>query len=191
MTPSYLSGHFLVSMPQMHDLRFARSVVYLCAHSPQGAMGFVINRALNGVTFADLLQQLKIENAVNPQKETLAKMPVFYGGPVENNRGFVLHSDDILRDASTPIQDNIALTATVDMLDMIAKGKGPEKHLLVLGYAGWGAGQLEQEIQQNSWLTVPGSEEIIFDQDAETKWNRLYAQIGVLPNLMSREIGHA
>jgi putative transcriptional regulator len=183
---SSLTGHLLVAMPQMADLRFARSVVYLCAHSAEGAMGLVVNRLIDSLTFDSLLDQLGLEADAGA-----IDLPVHFGGPVESSRGFVLHSADYVQDSTLVIDDDIALTATIDVLKAIAKGDGPRQCVLALGYAGWAAGQLDAEIQANGWLMVPADHELVFGIDNESKWQRAIAKLGVDLSLLSLEAGHA
>jgi putative transcriptional regulator len=163
--PSYLDGQLLLAMPGMGDERFARTVIYVCAHSPEGAMGIVVNKPAADLSMPDLLVQLEIvpeaERIRLPQR--VGRMQVLMGGPVETSRGFVLHSPDYYIDQSTlPIDEGVCLTATLDILRAIATGKGPQSALLALGYAGWSAGQLESEIQANGWLNCPADPELIF-----------------------------
>lgn len=191
---SYLDGQFLIAMPSMQDDRFARSVIYLCAHSDEGAMGIVVNQAVPQIDFADLLVQLDII-AEGPEirlPRAASRMIVQRGGPVETGRGFVLHSADYFVENSTlPIDDNICLTATLDVLKAIASGAGPENAMLALGYAGWGAGQLEQEIQANGWLSLEGDTDLIFDTDLDGKYGRALSLLGIEPAMLSTEAGHA
>jgi putative transcriptional regulator len=190
----YLDGQFLVAMPGMLDERFARSVIYLCAHSEEGAMGIVVNQAVPQISFSDLLVQLDIipEGPEIRLPRAASRMIVQRGGPVETGRGFVLHSADYFADNSTlPIDENICLTATLDVLKAIASGSGPESAMLALGYAGWGAGQLEEEIQANGWLSLKGDAELIFDTDLDGKYTRALALMGVDPAMLSGEAGHA
>jgi putative transcriptional regulator len=181
-----LIGQLLVAMPQMRDSRFERSVIYMCAHSAEGAMGLVLNKLFDQISFPDLLDQLNIKTG--PRTKQIL---VHFGGPVESGRGFVLHSDDYVRDGTLTITDGFALTATIDILRAIADGEGPRSSLLALGYAGWGPGQLETEIQQNGWLTVPADPLLVFDGDLEAKWTRALAKLGVQPSALSGEAGHA
>lgn len=181
-----LIGQLLVAMPQMRDSRFERSVIYMCAHSAEGAMGLVLNKLFDQISFPDLLDQLNIKTG--PRTKQIL---VHFGGPVESGRGFVLHSDDYVRDGTLTITDGFALTATIDILRAIADGEGPQSSLLALGYAGWGPGQLETEIQQNGWLTVPADPLLVFDGDLEAKWTRALAKLGVAPAALSGEAGHA
>lgn len=183
---SSLTGHLLVAMPQMADSRFARSVVYLCAHSAEGAMGLVVNRLIDSLSFDSLLDQLGLEADAGA-----IDLPVHFGGPVESSRGFVLHSADYVQDSTLVIDDDIALTATIDVLKAIAKGDGPRQCVLALGYAGWAAGQLDAEIQANGWLMVPADHELVFGIDNESKWQRAIAKLGVDLSLLSSEAGHA
>ena len=190
----YLDGQFLIAMPGMQDTRFSRSVVYLCAHSSDGAMGIMINQPAPQITFRDLLIQLSIipEGTAIRLPGTAGRMQVHRGGPVETGRGFVLHSSDYFIENSTlPIDEHVCLTATLEILKAIAFGNGPESALLALGYAGWGPGQLESEIQANGWLHCPATPELIFDADLEAKYGRVMSSIGVDPARLSGEAGHA
>jgi putative transcriptional regulator len=190
----YLDGQLLVAMPGMSDSRFARSVVYVCAHSPDGAMGIIVNQRARKISFSDLLVQLDVigpEEAIRLPSRAGA-IQVLKGGPVETGRGFVLHSADFFIDNSTlPINEGISLTATVDILRAIARGDGPDQAMLALGYAGWSPGQLEEEIQQNGWLTVPAEPSLLFDNDLEGKYSRALRTLGIDPAMLSGEAGHA
>lgn len=190
----YLDGQLLLAMPGMNDPRFARSVIYLCAHSKDGAMGIVVNRKARRVTFPDLLVQLDVikqEDAILLPNRAGA-VPVLKGGPVETQRGFVLHSPDYRADDTTmPIDASISMTATVDILRAIATGAGPDRAILALGYAGWGAGQLENEIQQNGWLNCPADADILFDADLEGKYARAMGKLGIDPAMLVADAGHA
>ena len=192
--PGYLDGQLLVAMPGMLDERFARSVIYLCAHSADGAMGIVVNRPAADLNMPDLLVQLDIipeaDRIQLPQR--VGKMQVLMGGPVETSRGFVLHSPDFFLDQSTlPIDEGICLTATVDILRAIAEGQGPECAVLALGYAGWSAGQLESEIHANGWLNCPADPDLVFHTSAEDRYDRAMRKIGIDPALLSTVAGHA
>ena len=180
------AGQLLVAMPQMQDPRFAKTVIYLCAHTPEGAMGLVLNRLVDSITFPDLLEQLGIEPAISGDE-----IRVHFGGPVESGRGFVLHTADYQREGTLPINSGIALTATVDILRDMARGAGPRQTLLALGYAGWGPGQLDAEIQANGWLQVPADEALVFGQDLEAKWELALAKLGIDHGRLSGEAGHA
>lgn len=183
---NWLTGQLLIAMPSMPDPRFARSVIYICSHGPSGAMGLVLNRLYGEVNFRMLLQQLNI--SISPD---LSDYPVHFGGPVEVGRGFVLHSNDYLREGTMPIDDTVALSATVEILQAIAAGGGPQRMMLALGYTGWGAGQLDAEMQANGWLTAPADENILFDYEIESKWERALAKIGITPMMLSGDAGHA
>jgi putative transcriptional regulator len=182
----HLTGMLLVAMPSMPDPRFARSVIYLCAHSPEGAMGLVVNQIAGNVTFPAVVGQLGIEAG-----RDCADTPVHVGGPVETSRGFVLHSADYVQESTLVIDEGFALTATVDVLRAIAEGHGPSRRVLALGYAGWSAGQLDQEIQGNGWLIAPADPDIVFGRDNEAKWLSALRKIGVDPSLLSSTAGHA
>lgn len=182
----HLTGMLLVAMPGMPDPRFNRSVVYLCAHSADGAMGLVVNQAAGNVTFPAVMGQLGIEGGDGGDDT-----PVHVGGPVETSRGFVLHSVDYVQDSTLVIDERFALTATIDILRAIAEGNGPNRRVLALGYAGWAAGQLDQEIQGNGWLVAPADPEIVFGRDNEGKWRGALRQIGVDPSLLSTVAGRA
>lgn len=188
----FLDGQFLIAMPGMTDQNFVRAVVYICAHSEEGAMGFIINRS-QPLSFPDLLQHLDMmqdEEAIRLPDSAL-HFPIQSGGPVETGRGFVLHSDDYTSASSIPVSDEISLTATLDIVRAISGGKGPRKAAMLLGYAGWGPGQLEREISGNGWLTCPADEHLIFDAPLETKYDRALALMGIDPAMLSSEAGHA
>jgi putative transcriptional regulator len=190
----YLDGQILIAMPGMSDERFARSVIFICAHSPEGAMGIVLNRPAADLSLPDLLVQLEIvpeaERIRLPQQ--VGRMQVLIGGPVETSRGFVLHSPDFYIDQSTlPIDESVCLTATIDILRAIARGEGPRNAVLALGYAGWSAGQLESEIQANGWLNCPADAELIFNSSADTRYQMALRKIGIDPGMLSMEAGHA
>lgn len=184
----YLSGQLLIAMPSMRDPRFTRTVIYMCVHNDEGAMGLVLNRLVGSIKFADLLEELDLKRPpVDP-----ARFPaVHFGGPVETGRGFVLHSADYLSDDSMPLDENLALTATVDILRDIALGVGPEKAMLALGYAGWGPGQLDGELQENAWLSVDSDADLIFGASMDDKWEKALAKIGISASLLSSDAGHA
>jgi putative transcriptional regulator len=185
---SSLTGQLLVAMPQMQDPRFARSVVYLCAHSEEaGAMGLVVNKTIDALTVDELYTHLKIE----PVTRANRPQPVHFGGPVDQGRGFVLHSADYREEGTLDIGDQFAMTATLDILRAMSKGAGPRQCLLALGYAGWAPGQLDAEIQANGWLSVAADAELVFDPDDDGKWVRALAKLGVSPEMLSGEAGHA
>jgi putative transcriptional regulator len=190
----YLDGQLLVAMPSMADPRFKRAVIYMCAHSAEGAMGIIINQRARDISFIKLLEQLEIipQEDESGSHSDLDEMAVHIGGPVETGRGFVLHSADYFAtDNTLPIDESVCLTATVDILRAIATGEGPHQALLALGYAGWAAGQLESEIQANGWLNCPAEPELIFDPDLEAKYERALARIGVDPSHLVSDAGHA
>jgi putative transcriptional regulator len=190
---NYLDGQFLVAMPVMTDKRFARSVIYMCAHSPEGAMGLIVNQRASHISFPQLLGQLSIsaENGGHSEAE-LVDMDVHVGGPVETSRGFVLHSSDYyVADSTLPIDEGVSLTATVDILRAIASGKGPNRAILALGYAGWRPGQLESEIQANGWLHCPPDLDLLFDRNLDQKYERAMSKIGIDPSHLVSEAGHA
>ena len=182
----YLTGQLLIAMPGMRDERFVKTVIYMCAHTDDGAMGLVLNQRLESLTFSELMGQLDLDENHAPEN-----VPVHFGGPVEAGRGFVLHTSDYQQDATLEVEKGVALTATVDILKAIAKGHGPRKSLLVLGYAGWGPGQLDMEIRANGWLQVPSDSELIFDADVDTKWERAIQRLGIDPSMLSEDMGHA
>ncbi len=189
----YLDGQMFSTMPPMHVERFARSVIYVCAHSSEGAMGIVVNHPVTNINFPDLLVKLEVIPAADriqlpPQA---GSVKVLKGGPVETERGFVLHSSDFFMDNSTlPIGEGIFLTWTLDILKAIARGAGPSNAILALGYAGWGAGQLEDEIQQNGWLHCAADPELIFG-GTDQKYEKALRKIGIDLGMLSSEAGHA
>src|SRR5918993_580382 len=192
--PGYLDGQLLVAMPGMGDERFSRTVIYVCAHSPEGAMGLVVNKPAADLSMPDLLVQLEIipETELIRLPNRVGRMQVLMGGPAETSRGFVLHSPDFFIDQSTlPIDEGVCLTATVDILRAIAKGEGPTEAVLALGYAGWSEGQLESEIQANGWLHCPADPGLIFDGALDLKYDTPLRKIGIAPAMLSSEAGHA
>lgn len=192
--PGYLSGQMLIAMPAMSDERFARSVIYICAHSAEGAWGLVVNRRSRRMTFPDLLVQLELvkQDNIAALPSRARRLPVLRGGPVERGRGFVLHSDEYRAgNATLDLLPGVALTATVDILRELARGAGPVRAVMALGYAGWGAGQLDQEMQANAWLTCGADQEFIFGEDFDAKYDRALGKLGIDPALLSSEAGHA
>jgi putative transcriptional regulator len=190
----FLDGQLLIAMPLMSDRRFARSVVYLCAHSEDGAMGLIINQRAPHISFPDLLERLGIvpSDADDGLSNEILTMSIHVGGPVETGRGFVLHSSDYFANDSTlPIENGVCLTATIDILKAIAAGEGPGQAILALGYAGWSPGQLESEIQANGWLNCPADMDLIFDPDVESTYTRALAKIGIDPSHLVSDAGHA
>ena len=190
----YLDGQMLLAMPAMQDSRFGRSLIYLCAHSQEGAMGIVINRGLAQPTFADLLIQLDVIklDAVPALPPQVSGIQMLKGGPVEGGRGFVLHSSDFTGDGATlSIAGDVCMTATIDILRAIVAGTGPARAVLALGYAGWGPGQLESEMESNSWLSCPADGRLIFDRDHASKYTRAMRAMGIDPAMLSSSAGRA
>ena len=191
---NYLDGQMLIAMPGIGDPRFEKTVIYMCAHSADGAMGIVVNKEADNITFPDLLERLEIipEGDQIRLPIELQEMPVQIGGPVETGRGFVLHTTDYyVTDSTLSVQQGIGLTATLDVLKAIAGGTGPKKAMLALGYAGWGPGQLEDEIQGNGWLHCDADDTLVFDATLDKRYEKALAKIGVDPALLSSSAGHA
>ncbi len=185
--PAFLDGQLLIAMPAMSDTRFARAVIFLCVHSEEGAMGLIVNKPMPDLKLSDLLKQLSI-----PAGAGLVETRVHYGGPVDHGRGFVLHSSDyVIEGASLKVGDDFAMTATVDILQDMARGKGPERAILALGYSGWGQGQLEDEIQRNGWLTAPAAPGLVFDLPDAEKWAAALRALSIDPRVLSAEGGRA
>ncbi len=184
--PRYLTGQCLVAMPGMQDPRFEHAVVYLCAHSAEGAMGIVLNRELPDMPLSKLMEQLNI-----PLTPGCDDMPVHFGGPVEPGRGFVLHSADFMADSSMLVDSRRALTATLDILRAVAEGRGPRQCLMALGYSGWGAGQLDGELRDNAWLVVPADDALLFGRENPRKWHRAIAKLGIDVGKLSSSAGNA
>lgn len=188
---SYLDGQLLIAMPTMGDKRFHRSVIYMCTHSSEGAMGLILNQRAKNISFKELIGQLKIKKGEAVIAD-LAEAPVHVGGPVSTERGFVLHSNDYAVDDSTmSIANGICLTATIDILKAMATGKGPKHSILALGYSGWAPGQLESEIQANGWLHCAADRELVFDADVELKYDRAMSKLGIDLSHLVSEAGHA
>lgn len=183
----YLERQLLIAMPSMGDPRFSRTVIYMCSHNAEGAMGLVINKPYPGLTFPNLLTQLGIESTA--ENDIIVRQ----GGPVETGRGFVLHSTDYMRQGSVKIDEDIGigLTATLDVLRAIAAGTGPQHSLFALGYAGWGAGQLDTEIHDNAWLAAPADFDLIFDPELDSLWDRAVRKIGIDVAKLASVSGHA
>ncbi len=182
----YLEGQILIAMPTMSDPRFKKTIILLCSHSAEGAMGIVLNKNLNILSFDDLLGQLDITSVEGSEDRI-----IHFGGPVETERGFVLHSTDLIHETSIMVGDGIALTATLDMLQSMAEGNGPNDSFLALGYSGWGPGQLEQEIQDNGWLVVEADSNLVFRGELDDKWQAAINKLGFDPGLLSSDLGHA
>ena len=182
----------LIAMPAMGDERYSRSLIYVCAHSSEGAMGIVVNHPAPNINFSDLLVKLNVIPAADVIQLPRGAIKVMRGGPVETERGFVLHSADFFIENSTlPIDDGICLTATIDILKAIARGDGPASAILALGYAGWAPGQLETEIQSNGWLHCAADPELIFGPDIAAKYEKALKKIGIDLGMLSSEAGHA
>ena len=188
MAHPYLDGKMLIAMPGIGDDRFDRAIIYVCAHSADGAMGLIVNHQIESLSFGSLMERLDLAGGDNAIRlpEDVAGSRVLQGGPVETSRGFVLHSKDYFSDECTlSVDKGIGLTATLDVLRAIASGKGPRLSLLALGYTGWGPGQLESEIRQNGWLHCEADEELIFGQDLEAKYPSALARIGINEQMLS------
>ena len=181
-----LTGKCLISMPSMEDERFQHSLIYICSHNKDGAMGFVVNKKLGGFSFADLAKQLPITNILNVEP-----LDIHQGGPLEKVRGFVLHSTDYIKDDTVVIDDKIAVSSSVDILKDIAVGSGPQENLIALGYASWAPMQLEGEIINNSWLVTVPSKELVFRTKDEEKWQKALDETGIDINRVSTFMGHA
>lgn len=182
-----LTGQCLIAMPGMGDPRFAHSVIFLCAHSPEGAMGLILNKRTPDVSVADLLEQLDLT-----PPEPLKTRGVHIGGPVETGRGFVLHTPDYQSPVSTlEVDETFHMTATLDILEELAEGRGPDRFVVALGYSGWGPGQLESEIVQNGWLTCPSDKDLVFETADAQKWETALERLGVSALALSAEAGHA
>ncbi|MFK7870148.1 MAG: YqgE/AlgH family protein [Roseobacter sp.] len=182
-----LTGKILVAMPQMQDVRFVQSVILLCSYSKDGAMGLILNKPSKDIRMSDVLDQLEIQ----PTNEA-ASLIVHFGGPVETGRGFVLHSQDYQSSLQTlQVPGGFGMTATLDILEEISRGMGPAKALMMLGYAGWGPGQLDQEIAGNGWLTADASPALVFDTPARDKWTAALESLGVDALTLSTDAGRA
>ncbi len=185
--PNFLEGKLLIALPGMSDPRFEKSVIFMCAHSSEGAMGLIVNRAIDGLGFHELVKNLDIRVTANPPD-----LPVLYGGPVETGRGFVLHSGDYAGGESTmPVTSEISLTATIDILRALAEGHGPQQAAFALGYAGWGPGQIEDEIRQNGWVHCDADSKIVFDSGMDGKWAAALRKLGIDLTALSANAGRA
>jgi putative transcriptional regulator len=186
MESNQLTNQFLIAMPGMSDPNFSRSLTYICEHSTEGAMGIIINRTAE-LVLGDILDQL----SYNTQSEEIYRQPVYQGGPMQPERGFVIHNDNSLWDSTMAVTDAISVTTSKDILEAISLGKGPRRILMALGYAGWISGQLENELSDNAWLSGPAHEDILFDLPAEQRLKMAAQQLGIDLNLMSAQAGHA
>lgn len=193
ISTGYLDGQLLLAMPVMTDKRFARSVVYMCAHSKDGAMGLIINQRAPHIDFRSLLERLDIAHeGTKTRLDDLSARTVHAGGPVETGRGFVLHTSDyVTSDSTLQIDGSVCLTATIDILKAIATGDGPDRSILALGYASWGAGQLESELAANGWLHCPADPDLVFSADLDDKYTRAMAKIGIDLSHLVSDAGHA
>ena len=186
--PTRLTGCFLIATPDMKDPRFKTAVIYICSHDESGAMGIMINKGREGRMLSDMLENIGIEGDVR-----VANSPVLLGGPVDIDRGFVLHSSDYFKtETSLKLSDTLHLTSTKDILEALVKEEeAPEKAMLAVGYSGWGAGQIEKELQDNAWIVANGNEDLIFDNDLDKKWTKALASLGIKPEMLSRTGGSA
>lgn len=185
-----MNGKLLLAMPSMSDPRFHKSVIFVCAHDENGAMGLVVNQKMQGVAFSKLLEQLGLLSDIDVSKGDI-NIPVMSGGPVEAQRGFVLHGSDFNREETISVNEDFAVTGTVEALKDIAQGNGPDELLFVLGYAGWSPGQLDDEIQQNAWLMLDADQQIIFGTGPDDKWDAAIKRLGIDPSMLSGEAGRA
>lgn len=184
---NFLEGKLLIAMPGMADPHFEKSVIFMCAHSADGAMGIMINKPVAGLSFHDLMQKLELAVTSNTPN-----FPILYGGPVETGRGFVLHSGEYeSSDATLPVSEDVSLTATLDILRAMADGRGPQHAIFALGYAGWTAGQIEDEIRRNGWIHCDSDSEILFDSGLEAKWATALRKLGIEASGLSAHAGHA
>ncbi len=181
---AYLEGRCLIAMPTIGDPRFERALIYMCAHSADGAMGLVVNKPLDDFSFAELLEQMGVE-----ERGATDRIRLHFGGPVETGRGFVLHSDDYMHDGTLRIAGGVALTATIDVLKAMASGAGPHASILALGYAGWAPGQLDAELRANGWLTCDADHDLLFGVDLNGKWRKALTRIGIDPAMLSTDVG--
>ncbi len=187
---AWLAGKLLLAMPGMGDPRFQKAVIYVCAHDEQGAMGLVVNHVLPDIKIDELYKQLNIEQKSKDENDRRA-ITIMGGGPVETARGFILHSSEFERPDTVKINETFSLTGTVDAIKAVAQGEGPDQLLFMLGYAGWSAGQLDQEIQQNAWLVTEPEPDLIFTTNPEDKWNNAIDRLGINPAMLSHEAGRA
>jgi putative transcriptional regulator len=184
---SFLEGKLLIAMPGMADPHFEKSVIFMCAHSAEGAMGIMINKAVDGLSFHDLMEKLELR--VTP---ATPNFPILYGGPVETGRGFVLHSGDYeSSEATLPVSEDVSLTATLDILRAMAEGRGPQHAIFALGYAGWTAGQIEDEIRRNGWIHCDSDPELLFAAGLDAKWSTALRKLGIDASGLSAHAGHA
>jgi len=183
----YLTGQLLIASPQITDSRFFHSVILVCGHDLNGAMGIILNRLIDDLTLKDLIEQIGLQSS----KTMNVPISVHFGGPIEMGRGFVIHSTDYLQDGSVKISDEMALSSTVEILSLLMEGEGPKQKILALGYVAWSAGQLEAEIQKSSWLQTDADLDLVFSSDLSNMWKKALKKIGVDPALLSSQTGHA
>ncbi len=188
MDDGYLTGKLLLAMPGMQDKRFHKAVIYVCAHDKNGAMGLVVNHTMPDVKFKSLLKQLDI---VSERQPAVKDIPIMSGGPVETARGFLLHSNDFKQKDTVIVNDEISVTGTIEALQDVVNGQGPRKMLFILGYAGWQAGQLDREIHENAWLSLDADQDLIFNTDFASKWDRAIGKLGIDPAMLSSTAGRA
>ena len=188
MENPFLAGKLIIAMPTMADPRFKRSVVCICAHNEDGAIGIIINKIIESLSFSKIIKQLKLKKNMTKNDH---KNHIYFGGPVETERGFILHSADYSSENSTFINSEISMTASTEILQALIDGNGPDKSIVALGYAGWGPGQLDTEIQSNAWLSVESDLELVFSAKTAEKWDMALEKIGVNPALLSTESGRA
>lgn len=185
--PMRLTGRLLIATPEMGDPRFKSAVIYICSHDESGAMGIMINKGREGRMLSDMLENIGIKGDVR-----VADAPVLLGGPVDIDRGFVLHSSDYFKtETSLKLSDTLHLTSTKDILEALVNDEAPEKAMLAVGYSGWGAGQIEKELQDNAWIVADGDEALIFDTNLDDKWTKALASLGIRPEMLSRSGGSA
>ena len=185
----YLTGQLLLAMPSLGDYRFQKAVIFICAHDEQGAMGLVINQTLPGIEMADLLEQLNIDQTDTNIKND--NMPIMKGGPVETSRGFILHTNDFKQDDTIEVNNEYSVTGTIDALKAITEGKGPKEMRFILGYSGWSPGQLDKEIQENSWLITNADRDVLFETKPEETWDKAVKRLGIDPGQLSNDAGRA
>jgi putative transcriptional regulator len=184
---SFLEGKLLIAMPGMSDPRFEKSVIFMCAHSAEGAMGIIVNKPVTGLSFQDMMQRLDLQVT-----DRTLNFPVLYGGPVETGRGFVLHSADYdSSDATLPVSEDVSLTATIEILRAMGDGRGPENAIFALGYAGWSPGQIENEIRSNGWIHCDSDSSLLFGTDLHAKWATALGKLGIDVSGLSVHAGHA
>ncbi len=180
-----LTNHFLIAMPGMADPFFAKTVTYLCQHGPDGALGIIVNRP-SDLTLGEIMRQMNIET----QEDEIAQLPIYFGGPVQPERGFVLHEPIGQWDSTLKVSPSISLTTSRDILEALGHGDGPRKVLVALGYAGWGKGQLEREMVENAWLSAPANQSILFDYPSAQRWKAAAELVGIDISLLTTQAGH-